>query len=99
MLAKLLDRRILEVGFYPIDLAGRKIDAAHVTAVIFTIYVFVRMRLFPRAFRCGCNIMIAVGGVVIRNKPAAQLADHLAFLIFTAANRPLPAWGIVDVLT
>jgi hypothetical protein len=40
--------------------------------------------------------MIAAGGIVIRNQPAAQLADHLPLFILAMANRPLLAPGIVD---
>ncbi len=79
MLAELLDGCILEVRFYSVYLAGRKIDAAHMRAVILAIDVFIRVRLFPGALRYGRNIVIASAGVVIRNESAAQLADHFPF--------------------
>ena len=79
MVADLLNGCILEVRFYAVYFAGRKIDATHVRAVILAIDVFIRVRLFPGAFRYGGNIVIASGGVVIRNEPAAQLADHFPF--------------------
>src|SRR6516165_10374473 len=79
MFADLLDGRILEVSFYSVYLAGRKIDAAYMGAVIFTIDVLMRVRFFPGALRYSGNIVIAPGGVVIRNESAAQLADHFPF--------------------
>src|SRR6266478_5443056 len=79
MLAELLDGCILEVRFYSVDLGGRRIDGGHMGAVILAIEVFIRVRLFPGALRYGGNIVIASGGVVIRNESAAQLADHFPF--------------------
>src|ERR687898_612843 len=60
MFANLFDARVLKVGFYSVYLAGSKIDAAHVAAVSFTIDILVRVRLFPRAFRYGRDIVIAM---------------------------------------
>ena len=79
MITKLLDRGILKVGILSVDLARREIDAAHVSAVVLAVDIFVRLSFLQRAFRDCRQIMVAFGVIVIRNQPSSQLADHFTF--------------------
>ena len=53
MLAELLDRRVLEIGFSAVYCARREIDAAYVRSVILAVDVFIGPDFIAGAFRQG----------------------------------------------
>src|SRR5918993_4654123 len=86
--ADLFDRRVLQIGFYSVYLTWGEIDATDMPAMLFSIDVLVRVGFFPGTFRNRCDIMVAVGLIVIRNQTAAQLTDDLILLDFYCRIQP-----------
>src|SRR5688572_7002545 len=91
--ANLLDRRVLQIGLYSVDLAWGEIDATDVTAMLFRVDIFVRVCLCPRAFGYGCDVMIALGLIVIRNKASTQFTDGFVLVDFHCRIQPVAGTG------
>ena len=89
VLAELVDRGVLKMGFDAIDLAWGKINSADVAAEIFAIEKFVRLGFVPCAFGNRRQIVIAAGIFLGFQQPAAQLSNHLPFLNFNGGKQPV----------
>ncbi len=81
------------MAFPSVYLAWGEIDAAHMTAMFFSVDVLVGMGFFPGAFRDRCDVMIAVGLIVGRNQAATQFTDDLVLLDFYCRIQPIAGAG------
>lgn len=80
--ADLFDRSVLQMRCYSVDLAWGEIDAADMPAMLFSVDILVGVGFFPGAFRDRCDIVIAMGLIVIRNQAATQFTDDFVLVDF-----------------
>jgi len=85
--AQAIDPGVLKMGIDTIDLTRRKIDTAHVGAVILAVEILIRVSFLLRAFDERANVMITLGKLF--EESATQLADYFAFLDSHHREQPI----------